>query len=45
MILVFALWLTLVASPVYAEFRYLYCIYVPLPLFLAIMVDTKKFNC
>lgn len=45
MILVFALWLTLVASPVYAEFRYLYCIYVSLPLFLAIMVDTKKFNC
>lgn len=45
MIFVFALWLTLVASPVYAEFRYLYCIYVSLPLFLAIMIDTKKFNC
>ena len=35
-LLFIALWLTVVASPVYAEFRYIYSIYICLPLIIVI---------
>ena len=41
-ILLFMLWLTTIASPVYAEYRYLYGIIVAAPVCLAVALAAKK---
>lgn len=42
-IMMTVLWLTLIASPVYAEFRYSYSLFVSLPLLWAVAINSNKF--
>ena len=41
---ILALWLTVLASPVYAEFRYIYSLFVCMPIFIALSINTDEFS-